>query len=72
MYQYWPNATRLCINPTGTEEHLSTYDSADDLKTAVRQFAIWRDHCHYKLTRCWVDVYKDGHKIDTIREEDLP
>ncbi len=71
MKQYWPNATRLCITPTGSTEHLSTYDAADTMQTALKQFEIWRDQYKFKLLRCWIDVYEDGQKIDSIDEADL-
>lgn len=70
MIQYWPNAER--ITAFGDTERISTYDGADTLQIAAKQFGIWRDHYKYKLTRCWIDVYWNGIKTGTINEEDLP
>lgn len=70
MKQYWPNATR--ITAFGDTELISTYDAADTLQTAAKQFGIWRDSYKYKLTNCWIDVFEDGRKVEQIKEEDLP
>lgn len=69
LRQYWPNAIKV---EGGESTQISTYDAADTMAIAKRQFAIWRDAYQYKLTRCWVDIYENGSKIDTIKEADIP
>ena len=50
----------------GQEEPLFAYNDSMTLEDAMRSFDVWQDRHHFRLTKCWVDVYRNGSKIHTI------
>ena len=63
--QYWPNASRWVA--AGEPVRLWTVGCSDSMKEALKVILHWRDEYRYILLEAWVDVFKDGKKVKTIR-----
>ena len=61
MFEYWPCAIK--INDDGTEEQISTYESALTEEEAKAQFHIWKDRYKYNLKKCWIDLHENDLRV---------
>lgn len=50
----------------GQEQLLFCYTDSLTLEDAMRSFEVWETEYQFHLTKCWVDVYRNGDKIHTI------
>lgn len=59
-YTYAPMAE------TENGQTLFTQHNVEQMRKAEKQFEIWEDRYHYKLTKAWIDVYDGDQKVNTV------
>lgn len=64
MTSFW--ACAIIIRENGRTELLNTYDACHSIEDAQSVIRTWATDYGFCITRAWVDVYKDGSKVETI------
>lgn len=53
-------------NVEGDSQPLFYSTDCDTLEEALKAFEIWDEGYHFKMTKCWIDVFRNRDKIQTI------